>query len=167
MPFQFLDLPGEIRNKIYEFALLPYKNRIHACHNARFPKKGCMNYYPAVESDHLDAGHCFNPNLALFLVNRQIHDEAGSLFWDQALFVLNPAHCHAKSRVCGENCVEKVYEACGRRIQRIEFYIIGYEDSPLKRCTQWSWNAKQVSFRRIDQIAYALFKALHYQYSLM
>lgn len=69
-PLSFLDLPGEIRNKSYRYALATNHNKPQW-----YPKDANESY-----------GYCLTPNL--LQVNRQVNEEATSIFYEENRFVL-------------------------------------------------------------------------------
>jgi len=60
----FLDLPGEVRNKVYWYALTALRNRVH----------GCTRWGPT-------RGQTYAFGTGIIDANRQIHHEASNMFF--------------------------------------------------------------------------------------
>src|SRR5947199_9264763 len=74
-PFRFLDLPSELRNKIYGYALAIDDHR------------AAMDRAVDVSAKN---SFCIRRLLWLFLVSRQVHDEAYPVFFSSNVFRIFP-----------------------------------------------------------------------------
>lgn len=90
--FDFLALPGELRNQIYRLTLTTDPPRLYRQH--KYSCKWCTwgpddPQKPMIDGDGQklpDCRCCARPGLALLLANRKINEEAASIFWAENHF---------------------------------------------------------------------------------
>lgn len=80
-PFRFLDLPSEIRLRIYHFVLFTPTRKSALKNTAGTVGSSAKKSKPVAPSSH---------RIALFLVSRRIYDEASHFFYSSQIFRLFP-----------------------------------------------------------------------------
>ena len=84
-PFRFLDLPGEIRNKIYRYLLDARDTRQRG--DEEFSIQWCISsnglFFPDPQERPIESNIC----ISLFYVNKTLHNEAYQFFLSTNLFV--------------------------------------------------------------------------------
>lgn len=81
VPFRFLDLPTEIRLRIYHFVLFTPTRKSRAVQNAGTVGSSAKKSKFVGPTSH---------RIALFLVSRRVHDEASHMFYSSQIFRLFP-----------------------------------------------------------------------------
>lgn len=80
-PFRFLDLPSEIRLRVYHFVLFTPTRKSALKNSAGTVGSSAKKSKPVAPSSH---------RIALFLVSHRIHDEASHFFYSSQIFRLFP-----------------------------------------------------------------------------
>lgn len=80
-PFRFLDLPSEIRLRVYHFVLFTPTRKSALKDNAGTVGSSAKKSKPVAPSSH---------RIALFLVSRRVYDEASHFFYSSQIFRLFP-----------------------------------------------------------------------------
>lgn len=80
-PFRFLDLPSEIRLRVYHFVLFTPTRKSALKNNAGTVGSSAKKSKPVAPTSH---------RIALFLVSHRVHDEASHFFYSSQIFRLFP-----------------------------------------------------------------------------
>lgn len=80
-PFPFLNLPSEIRLRVYHFVLFTPTRKSGVLKNAGTVGSSAKKSKPIAPTSH---------RIALFLVSRRVHDEASHMFYSSQIFRLFP-----------------------------------------------------------------------------
>jgi hypothetical protein len=106
MPTSFLDLPGEIRNKIYKYALVSPTGLVFPLINGRL-RSSEYSLYATVDRDSKDAAPQLYMNddtlaVSLHRTCRQIYQETAGLLWSNTFYFIDPERASFHLKAMGQ-----------------------------------------------------------------